>query len=92
MKKFNYLLSALLLLTTITVFGQGKTERPKITITGKITEKTSKLPLEYATVTLKNSKNPKLIFGGITDNNGDYSVDITPGIYDITLEFISFKP
>ena len=92
MKKFHFLLSALLLLTSITVFGQGKPERPKIAITGKIIEKTSKLPLEYATITLKNSKNPKLIFGGITDNKGDYSIDVLPGIYNITLEFISFKP
>ncbi|MEO5776159.1 MAG: outer membrane beta-barrel family protein [Flavobacterium sp.] len=92
MKKLHYLLSALVLLTSITIFGQEKTERVKVAVTGKITEKTSKLPLEYATITLKNSKNPKLIFGGITDNKGDYSVDVVPGTYDITLEFISFKP
>ena len=93
MKEFHYLLSSILLLTSAIVFGQqGRPERPKVAITGKITEKTSKLPLEYATVTFKNSKNPKLIFGGITDNKGDYSVDVVPGVYDITLEFISFKP
>ena len=92
MRKLNYLLSTLLLLISITVFGQQKPERAKIIITGKIIEKTSKLPLEYATITLKNNKNPKLIFGGITDNKGYYSVEIIPGVYDITLEFISFKP
>jgi outer membrane receptor for ferrienterochelin and colicins len=88
----HFLLSALLLLASITVFGQAKPERAKITITGKIIEKTSKLPLEYATVTFKNSKNPKLIFGGITDNKGDYSIEIVAGTYDISFEFISFKP
>ena len=92
MKKFCYLIPSLLFFTTITLFGQEKTERAKIAITGKIIEKTSKLPLEYATITFKNTKNPKLIFGGITDNNGNYSIDVSPGIYDITLEFISFKP
>ena len=92
MKKFHYLLSALVLFTSITAFGQERTERAKIAITGKIIEKTSKLPLEYATITFKNSKNPKLIFGGITDNKGDYNIDVVPGVYDITLEFISFKP
>lgn len=90
MKKLHYLLNVLLI--SITVFGQEKPERVKIVITGKIIEKTSKLPLEYATITFKNSKNPKLIFGGITDNKGDYSIDVVPGVYDITLEFISFKP
>ncbi|WP_333600990.1 TonB-dependent receptor domain-containing protein [Flavobacterium sp.] len=92
MKKFQILSFLLLLCSAFTAFSQQKQERPKITITGKVIEKTSQLPLEYATITLKNSKNPKLIFGGITDNKGDYSVEITPGTYDITLEFISFKP
>jgi outer membrane receptor for ferrienterochelin and colicins len=91
MKKIHFLLSALLFLASITVFGQGS-QRAKITITGKIIEKTSKLPLEYATVTFKNSKNPKLIFGGITDNKGDYTVEVAAGTYDISFEFISFKP
>ena len=102
MRKLHYLLSALVLLVSITVFGQetrtkgeqtqGKPERAKIAVTGKIIEKTSKLPLEYATITFKNTKNPKLLFGGITDNKGNYSIDVVPGVYDITLEFISFKP
>jgi outer membrane receptor for ferrienterochelin and colicins len=92
MKKFHYLLSSLLLLVSLTVFGQVDPVRVKIAITGKIIEKTSKLPLEYATVTFKNTKNPKLIFGGITDNKGDYNVEVDAGVYDITLEFISFKP
>ena len=92
MKKFHSFLSALLLLTSFTIFGQARPERAKIAITGKITEKTTKLPLEYATVTFKNSKNPKLIFGGITDNSGAYNVEVVPGTYDITFEFISFKP
>src|SRR6218665_75813 len=92
MKPFRYLLSALVLLTSVSIFAQGKPERAKIAITGKIIEKTSKLPLEYATVTFKNTKNPKQIYGGITDNKGDYTVDVTPGTYEITLEFISFKP
>ena len=92
MKKLHYLLPALLLLISITFFGQQRPERAKITITGKIIEKTSKLPLEYATITFKNNKNPKLIFGGITDNKGDYAIVVVPGVYNITLEFISFKP
>ncbi len=92
MNKFHFLLSALLLLISITAFGQARPERAKITVSGKIIEKTSKLPLEYATVTFKNSNNPKQVFGGITDNKGDFSVEIVAGTYDITLEFISFKP
>lgn len=90
MNKFHLIL--LFLFSTFTIFGQAKPERPKITITGKIIEKSSKLPLEYATVTFKNSKNPKMVFGGITDNKGEYSVEVVAGTYDISFEFISFKP
>ncbi len=93
MKKINsLLLIAFLLCSFFIAIAQPNKERIKITITGKIIEKTSQLPLEYATITLKNSKNTKLIYGGITDNKGEYSIEITPGIYDISLEFISFKP
>ncbi|MFM2214451.1 MAG: hypothetical protein RL427_1714 [Bacteroidota bacterium] len=92
MKKIQILSTLLFLCCSFFSYSQQKEERPKITITGKIIEKTSKLPLEYATITLKNTKNPKLIFGGITDSKGDYTVEITPGVYDISLEFISFKP
>ncbi|MGL2965785.1 TonB-dependent receptor domain-containing protein [Flavobacterium sp. XGLA_31] len=92
MKRFHIITTLLLLCHSFLMFSQQKQDRPKITITGKIIEKSSQLPLEYATITLKNSKNPKMLFGGITDNKGDYSVEIIPGTYDITLEFISFKP
>lgn len=54
-------------------------------------EKTSKQPLEYATVTLTNTQNPKGIAGGITDNKGQFDVDVAPGTYNIKIEFISFK-
>jgi len=91
MKKLQILYTLFLLCGYLATFSQEKQDRPKITISGRIFENTSKLPLEYATITLKNSKNPKMIFGGITDHSGAYTVDITPGIYDITFEFISFK-
>lgn len=63
----------------------------KVKISGKIVDKTSKQPLEYATVTVTNPQTAKTVAGGITDNTGSYSVDVTPGTYDIKLEFISFK-
>jgi outer membrane receptor for ferrienterochelin and colicins len=91
-KNTSLLLIVFLFCISFFANAQQNKERAKITITGKIIEKTSQLPLEYATITLKNSKNTKLIYGGITDNKGDYSIEITPGLYDISLEFISFKP
>lgn len=64
----------------------------KITLTGKIVEKSNKLPLEYATISLKKNNTSEMIFGGVTNEKGLFTVDIAPDIYDIIVEFMSFKP
>ncbi|PWA04645.1 TonB-dependent receptor domain-containing protein [Flavobacterium psychrotolerans] len=92
MKLIQHLLSVLALLVSIATFSQNNPERKKIKITGAITEKISKQALEYATITFVNTKNPKVIFGGITNAKGEFDVEVNPGIYTIKAEFISFKP
>src|SRR6186713_2760798 len=92
MKKIKIISTLLLFCCSILAVAQQRPERAKIIITGNVIEKTRKLPLEYATITLKNTKNPKQIFGGITDNKGNFSVDAAAGEFDIIIEFISFKP
>jgi len=81
----------LLLLTSFATFAQEKPAAPKVKITGKVIDNTSKQPLEYATITLFKAQNPKAIAGGITNSNGEFDVEAAPGIYDIKIEFISFK-
>lgn len=90
MRPFSRLFSIALFLLTFLTFAQ-QPERKKIKITGKVVEKISKQPLEYATITLINTKNPKAIFGGITSANGEFSVDANAGMYNVKIEFISFK-
>jgi outer membrane receptor protein involved in Fe transport len=92
MKKIKIISTLFLLCCTFFTFAQQNPTRAKIVISGNVVDKTSKLPLEYATVTLKNTKNAKQIFGGITDNKGNFSVDGAAGEFDIIIEFISFKP
>ena len=91
MKKLRPIITFLLVLISSLSNGQEKPASSKIILTGNIIESNSKKPLEYATITLKNTSNPKLIFGGITDNKGDFSIEATAGTYDIVFEFISFK-
>lgn len=91
MKKIKIVSILLLLLSTFLAFSQQKTEKAKIKISGTVIEKNNKLPLEYATITLKNTKDTHIIFGGISDKKGDFSIAITPGIYDVIIEFISLK-
>lgn len=79
-------------MNSINHYSQQKPQGPKIKITGTIVEKGSKLPLEYATITFTNATSPKALAGGITNPKGEFNIEITPGIYDIKIEFISFKP
>lgn len=93
MKKLNLTIVLLFLLFGLSNFAQqsGPPAVNKVKVSGKIVEKTTNQPLEYATITLKNQQNPKAISGGITNNKGEFEADVIPGIYDITIEFISFK-
>ncbi|KQB41937.1 putative TonB-dependent receptor [Flavobacterium daejeonense] len=65
--------------------------KEKVKISGTVIEKTTKQPLEYATVTITDTKNPKAITGGITNAKGNFAIEVAPGIYNIKIEFISFK-
>ena len=92
MKKLQFVFVFLLLISSYLNFAQGRPQASKIKITGKVIEKVSKQQLEYATITFTNAVSPKPIAGGITNPKGDFDIDIIPGVYDIKIEFISFKP
>ena len=63
----------------------------EFSVTGKVLDKDTKEPLEYATVAFKNSSDKKVVTGGITDAKGNFEIKVPEGIYDISVEFISFK-
>jgi len=62
----------------------------KITLTGTVLEKSTNQPLEYATIILEPI-NVQNITGGVTDSNGKFDIAIKRGIYNITIEFLSFE-
>ena len=92
MKKTKSALTFFFLCISLLNFSQTRIPEKKIKITGKVIEKVSRQPLEYATITFVNPKNPKMVTGGITNVKGEFDVTVSAGIYDITIEFISFKP
>ena len=63
----------------------------KVIISGKVLDKETKEPLEYATIAFFNKKENKIETGGITDAEGNFSIPVPKGTYDITIEYISFK-
>lgn len=91
MKKLKFAITLLLLSVSLLSLAQERPQAKKVKITGKITEKSTSLPLGYATVTLQNSKRPDIITGGMTDENGVFTIEANAGTYDVKFEFISFK-
>lgn len=81
----------LLLLTLSTIQGQVRQNQQNITISGKVIDAESGQPLEYATFVLQDANNPDKVTGGITDTSGEFSIETTPGKYNIRVEFLSFK-
>ncbi len=76
----------ILLFSAFAAFAQGG---PKVKVTGKLIEGDTKLPLEFATVTLFTTENV-VVNGSLTDAKGEFTVEVPPGTYNIKLGFISF--
>jgi outer membrane receptor protein involved in Fe transport len=88
MKK-KIIIAVLTLLVSITTFAQ-RPDSKKVTISGKVIEKGTNLPLEYATIVFENAIT-KQLSGGITDENGNFKFEVVAGNYNVRAEFISFK-
>ncbi|RNC90197.1 MAG: TonB-dependent receptor [Allomuricauda sp.] len=70
--------------------GQGARQAQPIKITGKVIDKDSGQPLEYATLVLQSVRQPEKVTGGISDTKGNFEVDATAGMYNISVEYISY--
>jgi len=77
---FAFLLSSL--------FSYGQKD---ITISGKVLETDTNIPLEYATITFKTTTDNSIVTGGITDTEGKFSIEVPAGTYNIYIEYISYK-
>ena len=62
-----------------------------LTISGKIIDSDFNTQLEYATISIYDSKKQNLINGVISDNSGFFSIELTKGLYDLKIEYISFE-
>lgn len=75
----------------LNTFAQRPENFKKIKLTGKVIDKETQQPLEYATITLENERRPNILQGGITQADGRFSFEVFPGKYNITTEYISFE-
>ena len=83
----NLLFALTLVLALTSLDAQNK--RDSFVVSGNILEKESQLSIEYATVAFFSTTENKIIGGGITDSEGNFSIEIPKGIYDISFEYFS---
>ena len=70
---------------------QNRSSNLTVKLNGIVLDNDTNQGLEYATIVL-TPLNGKELTGGITDENGNFSIPVKKGSYDISIEFISFKP
>lgn len=61
------------------------------TISGKVVDANTKQPLEYAAIVFKKIDSDDIKFGGITNQRGHFSIEVKKGVYNTTVEFVSYK-
>ncbi len=86
MKRLYTAIVLLFLIVSSAAFAQGK-----VKITGQLIEQDTKQPLEFANVTILRPDGT-VVGGNLTDDKGEYSIEVIPGVYNIKFDFISFKP
>src|SRR5437868_3649780 len=79
-----------LLLTLIVCVVFGKAQQ-KGNVSGNVVDSTTKRPIEYATISLLEQGNKKVLNGTVTDKDGNFHLDDIPaGNYDLLIEFIGY--
>ena len=63
----------------------------QVTVSGKILEKDTNIPLEWATVVISNPTDGKIVSGGSANEKGDFNFKVVAGTYNVSFEFMSFK-
>ena len=76
-----------LILFSIIMSGQQN----KIIVIGNIVDQDTNIPLEYATVSIFKSGDSIVKYGGVSDSKGKFEIEVTKGLYDFKIEYISFN-
>lgn len=62
------------------------------TVKGTVVDSSTNTPLEFATISFQEKSEGIIPIGTITDEKGNFKISVPKGIYDITIEYLSFKP
>ena len=78
-----------LLIVSTSAFSQVSLK--KVNLSGKIIDKESSVPVEFAIITISKSDSKQVVNGGTTNVNGNFSIELNNGNYDIKFEFPGYK-
>ncbi|MBV9961563.1 MAG: TonB-dependent receptor [Parafilimonas sp.] len=80
----------LLLLSILFLYFNTKAQN-NISVTGIVADSASKMPVEYATITLSDAKTNKTVNGTTTDSLGYFNLTgVESGVYNFSFEFIGY--
>lgn len=82
---------SLLLILIFSINFSASAQSQRYTISGKVIDDDMGVPLEYATISITKPNDADYIDGGVTDVDGNFSIPVPPGTYNIKVEFISFE-
>lgn len=90
MKQIKHLI---ILLVAITTTGYSQSSK-QLNFVGKVIDKTSRQPLEYATISLFTKDNNQLVTGGVTNDKGRFSVSTKLPLRSlfVKIEYIGYQP
>ena len=80
-------------LFSIIIYSQSYSynENKEFIVSGKVTNFENSEPLEYATITILDPKDNNVITGGLSDETGNFKISTKKGIYNVLIEYMSFK-
>ncbi|CAN5378490.1 outer membrane beta-barrel family protein [soil metagenome] len=88
--RFNLPISLLLILF-FSIYTISFSQSNRFTISGKVVDDEMGVPLEYATISITKPSDPNFIDGVVTDLEGNFSLPVAAGTYNIIVEYISFE-
>ncbi len=82
--KNNFLIGVALLSIQF-IFSQS------VTLSGKVVDQQTNIPLEYCTVSVLDSNTGQLVEGSITKTDGTFAIELAKGTYTVLIDYISFE-
>jgi len=66
-------------------------EMEESAIRGTVIDVSTGEPLEFANVSILDAASQELVSGGITELDGTFDIGVSPGVYDVKVDFLSYQ-